>query len=205
VLVPGDDARARCWEGGVGLMAPVASPHSTTCGRRGKVRSLRRVTRDRGDADPDAAPGARPDELGHPHRHRHASSPLVIKLEAAPRRVCRERARRLRSVRACPLPSHARSGSASRPPRARRSVGTTGANPRRPSCNARRMEDTAEQLVRGECDSSRPAIPPSLRVCSTSSPGPSSPGSAVRLAVEEWPIRGPGASPRSSASGAPST
>jgi hypothetical protein len=71
------------WEGGVGLMAPVASPLSTTCGRRGKVRSLRRVTRDRGDADPDAAPGARPDELGHRHRHRHASSPLVISAHAA--------------------------------------------------------------------------------------------------------------------------
>ena len=73
------------------------------------------------------------------------------------------------------------------------------------TCSRRSPCGSGSSPSPGECDSSRPAIPPWLPVCSTSSPGPPSPGSAVRLAFEEWPIRGPVASPRSSASGAPST
>jgi len=75
-----------------------------------------------------------------------------------------------------------------------------------PSCNARRMEDTAEHLVRKVL----PEVP--VRQWVLSLPrrvrflAARHPALASRLlAVEEWPIRGPEASPRSSASGAPST
>jgi len=58
---------------------------------------------------------------------------------------------------------------------------------------------------RAGCASWGPVPPPSPPACSTSSPGPSSPGSGGPRGGWGWPIRGPGASPRSRGSAARST